>query len=174
MKTITKYISLLCAAIVFPLLYGCSGKPADFPQVAPCTVTVKSGGAPVADVGVFFEQEGGDGTLGKFTIKGMTNSSGVADIQTITQGYSAKGAPIGTFSVYLREEIPYPRGTKSQTEIDDMSDSEREAYDRKLAEEYQAIPRKVPERFSSPASSGLTITVESGKGGTLEVNVAEN
>jgi len=150
---------------------GCgSGAPADFPKLAPCKITVKKGDTPVADVDVFLTHK----EWGMLTIKGTTNASGVADIQTLTQNYSANGAPVGQFSVHLKKDPPFPVGTKTREELDSMGASERDAYAKALEKEYQAIPRDIPQKYSSATTSGLSINVEAGKGGTLEVDISGN
>ena len=162
---------LSAAAIVCSMIFGCGGVPADFPKVAPCTITVKNGSTPISGVEVFLAPEKG-GDIGKYTIKGTTNSSGAATIQTITLGYSVKGAPQGEFIVYLKKDPPYPVGTKTPEEFDAMDERARNAYQQQLDKEYQALPREIPQKYSNGAASGLKITIEAGKGGTLEVDVS--
>jgi len=131
-----------------------------------------NGATAISDAEVFFTPEGG-GDLGRFTIRGTTNASGAATIRTIAQNHSANGAPEGTFLVYVVKEPEAPP-ERPQEELDLMDAREREAYDRQRARELQALPREVPTKFSRPNTSGLRITVEPGRGGTLNVDVSQN
>jgi hypothetical protein len=164
--------TIAVAIMVCPIFSGCSGAPSDFPKVASYRVIVKDGTTPIADALVVLTPES-DSPLGRFTINGVTDSSGVAVVYTTLQNYSRRGAPAGEFRVTVRKDVPLPTGTRTPEETDSMDDRTRRAYEAELERQYRATPREVPERFSNVRTSRLTVTVGPG-GGTFEVDVSQN
>lgn len=92
---------IICFALIFSACLiatnGCSRekRPDGLPVLYPCTITLKQENSPAADVKISLY----DGAVSnKWTVSGITDSSGVAKMQTHGQ---FAGAPSGVFKVVL-------------------------------------------------------------------------
>jgi len=158
--------SIFIVCIGMFLIAGCGQKKPDgIPTLYPAKVTVKNGASPIADATVFLIYQGG--TTGSWSVNGVTNASGVAEITTSQGDWKSKGAPEGEYKVYVTKrpdvvEEPMPESI--------MGDSE--AMDKFAAEQMkrlEAAPKVIPEKLASPTLTPLTLTV--GTSGTAELTV---
>ncbi|MDR0521075.1 MAG: hypothetical protein LBH00_04375 [Planctomycetaceae bacterium] len=167
MRTLTLITLLLFVTLT---LSGCGvPRPANFPETAPCKITVLQDGKPYADVAITLYREEGNGAL---AISGMTNSSGVAIIETSWGRYVAKGAPVGLCKVTADKSFEVPPETVTPEESALWTQEEAAAYEAKRAAEIDKL-RIIPKKIAEISLTPLTVNVESGKGAELTVNVEE-
>ena len=160
---------LFIASVIFLSLgmSGCGPKPpADFPKVYPATVTVLKDGTPLADVMVNFENK----TI--HISSGVTDAGGKAVIATKTPHYSAMGAPVGTYKVYLSKE-PDLKSKLPDEEVNKMEPAQVQTYLAKLRAEKANTPRPLPAVLENANKTPLTIEVTE-SGGELKVEVSEH
>ncbi|MDR1958786.1 MAG: hypothetical protein LBQ54_07060 [Planctomycetaceae bacterium] len=138
---------------------GCGPKkPAGFPDVVPCSISVTQNGQPLDNVLVTLSpvSEGGE-----WTTSGTTHSNGTAEMMTSIAVYFAKGAPEREFKVFLSRPIEIDLSV-SQAEVMNMSSAEvaklRQETDRKIED-----ARIIPEKLESPATTPVRITVSGEK-----------
>lgn len=132
--------AILCWVIVVlfsVLAVGCRKvqTPADLPELHPVTITVRQDGQPLAAASVALYAEGS-----KWTVGGSTDADGVARIRTLAK-YT--GAPAGTYKVCVVKELvedpPSPSGLSTFYDL-------------------------VDQKFKSPKTTPLEITVSKGEG----------
>jgi len=98
-----KYIP---SVIVLVLLFvGCNRRPAELPPTFPCKIIIVNDGVPQSDCDISLRSETSNRLL---SIMGRTDSSGVAEIRTQCAGYTANGAPLGTFKVVVDKQVALP------------------------------------------------------------------
>jgi len=162
--------TLIVWGISILFVAGCGPqRPEGIPPLYPAKVTVMNGATPIADATVFLVYQGR--TSGSWSVNGVTNASGVAEIATSQGEWKSKGVPEGEYKVYITkrpdfEPDPIP------DEIKDDSD----AIDRFAAEQQKkmdAAPKVIPETLTSPAKSPLTLTVSTSGTAGLTVDVSE-
>lgn len=136
---------------------GCGEKAPDgFPATVPFSVKVMKDGAPVVEANVRLVSSGGH----SLAVSGKTNSSGVAQMSTISGSYSRKGAPEGKYTVLVDKPL-----------IVDTSDfgpppSDRAgqiAWDKKMQDHMKKMTPEVPEIFGKSDTSTLSTEVAKGK-----------
>lgn len=156
---------LLLAALPLLSLAGCSAKkPDDWPAVYPVKITAQKDGAPVAKLQVYFQLASGTMT---YAVAGMTDSSGVAVMETRGSTYSQKGVPAGEYLVTFAADMT---PTRTVDEMFSLQGDEREAYREAMAQEIADLKANnpVPSGLSG-GSSELVVTVsESGLEQTVE------
>jgi len=151
----------------FPFFLGCGSKaPEGFPKVYPTTVIVEQDGIPVNGALVYLS-----GT-GHYPSSGETDATGRAVIGTKSPHYSAKGAPIGQYSVYLSKEPELPSKV-SDEERDKMEPAQIREYTLKLRQERANTKRPLPEILEDKNRTPLTIEVTE-KGGELKINISDH
>ncbi|MDR0608728.1 MAG: hypothetical protein LBG58_01295 [Planctomycetaceae bacterium] len=150
-------LSVLLGGLIFGV--GCgTKKPAGFPNLVPCNVSVTKGGKPI-DKTVLTLVPVSNG--GEWISSGLTNSGGIAEISTILSSYSSKGVPEGEFKVFLSRPIEIDLKV-SQEDVINMSVAEHEKLKKetdRLTEEARVIPEKLESIVTTPAK----ITVTEGK-----------
>jgi hypothetical protein len=143
----------------FAVLSGCSQKlPANFPKTVPCKITVTNGGVPLDTATVILTAT--DGSGGNWVVAGETNTQGVAEIKTVTLGHSADGAPAGLFKVTVRKPLPLYIDSTPKEQLEKMDYEQTLAHNAKIGEEANKRPPIVPEKYSDPAQTTLTIEVK--------------
>ncbi|MDR3110953.1 MAG: Ig-like domain-containing protein [Planctomycetaceae bacterium] len=155
---------VLCCSLVF---VGCNNKPTGFPDVFPCTVTVKDGERPVCDATVKLIYD----SQGSITVTGVTDQSGIAQMKSIFASYEVKGVPAGDARVIIIEGTVVPE-TKTDAEKRAMSPEEAEAYKQERAKKMDAMPREVPEVLENAQTTPIRISVEK-SGTTLTVDISK-
>ena len=142
--------------------------PPDVPEIAPCVITILKGGKPISDATVSLSRTENHGG---WTVYGLTNSSGVAQIITAAGNATARGAPIGDYTVTVQKEPPRPEGDKTPEEIRQMGREELGAYQEKLRAKRDALPREVPNIFYNNTTTPVTLKVEPKTGATVTVEL---
>ena len=154
---------------------GCSKIPPDLPPLAPCKVKVHDNGHPLAKIDVAFQRV--EGQAG-WSLNGRTGADGVAIAQTICGSFNAKGIPIGTYRVTLKEHIELPPelnnvsgNAKDPTMYDPtISDKQRkDLVDQR--QKYLAEHRMLPAILCDPAQTPLELAVTT-SGAELDVDVS--
>jgi hypothetical protein len=158
-----KYFIIIIIAVVLPVIIGC-GKPADMPKLHSCRITVTDGGSPVAEVRVSMTDE----SAGKsWSIHGITNSAGIAEMNTTYTNYTASGVPEGIFKVAIDKEPPNlpPQGV-----TDDMNEQQADTIMKKWEEEVDKL-RIIPKNLIFVSSTPITLEVK--EKCSLEINIAD-
>ena len=165
------YVSISCIAAVL-LMTGCSDKrPEGFPtKLLSCRVVVMDGDVPLKEASVSLMPEN---EKQKFSMVGITDDKGVANIRTTQAGYYANGVPNGTYKVLIiGAEPPDLEHTLTIDERANLQPDQLNAYESARQKRIGAKPLAVPNEFNKMDKTPLTWTVEK-KGSELKVNVAE-
>lgn len=165
------YVSISCIATIL-LTAGCSDKrPEGFPtKLLSCRVVVMDGDVPVKEASVSLLPEN---ERQKFSMIGITDEKGVANIRTALAGYYANGVPNGTYKVLIiGSEPPDLEHTLTIDERANLQPDQLNAYENARQKRIAAIPMAVPKEFNKMDKTPLTWTVGQ-KGSELKVNVAE-
>ena len=165
-----RLLTFLAFIVAIPFMSGCgASRPDDMVETAPCTITVLQNGSPASGVVVTLFLEGGNPSL---VPRGITDSSGNAVIKTSLGAYTTAGAPIGTCKVTLDKEFEVPPSTLTPDQVSDLTSDQAAKYEQ---ERRAAIDkaRIIPENLANIARTPLSLTVASGSGGTLTVELSE-
>lgn len=144
-------ILLLGSCVVLTSL-GCSGgpkKPADMPELTPCTITVTYKGEPVEGASVLLSPQSG-----KYSAAGTTDASGNAVMKT---DGNYEGVVAGEFlaTVTKLEKLDYVAPPEPEDFTKHME------WEEELKK--QPVPKNLlPEKYASFGSSGLKVTVSAG------------
>ena len=134
---------------------GCGGPsiPDHIPPLTPCTVTVTYNGEPVEGASVILAPESG-----QFSAAGLTDAAGKAVMQTDGM---YDGVPAGEYraSVTKREKVELDMGPTP----DDPNNLEAYAEYQKKIKSLPVPKYLVPERYSSFAKSGLSVSITEGE-----------
>jgi len=153
------------------LIAGCGPKrPDGIPAIYPAKVTVKNGASPIAGANVFLVYQGT--ASGSWSVNGVTDASGVAEITTSQGDWKSKGAPEGEYKIYITkrpdvQEDPMPEEIKNDSDAMERFAAEQQ---RKLA----AAPKVIPDTLANPATSPLTISVSTSGTAELTVDISEH
>jgi len=145
----------LCNFVLIALVLSLTscGKPANMPNLFPCTITVSDNGAPLADARVSMTDESNALSL---SINGITDSSGTAKMKTTYTNYTGSGVPAGKYKVVIDKE---PANVPPQKVDDSMNEKQSEAAMKKWNEEYDKV-RIVPKSITSLPDTPLTLEVD--------------
>jgi len=165
---------ILSLTVVLAFQAGCGQQyPSDWPKTYPCTITVTEGGVPVEGVSVLLSRTENHGS---WAVSGLTNTGGVAEIETSWTHSAVKGAPEGTFIV-----MPSKAGPPFQPSISDadwaaMPYEKRDAFmDAEKAKWLQNNPPLLPEKLAIATSSPIRIEVKPGTPtATLTIEINEH
>ena len=166
----TRIIALLLGIGII-LIAGCGPKrPDGVPALYPAKVTVKNGASPIAEANVFLVYQGA--TSGSWSVSGVTDANGVAEITTSQGEWKSKGAPEGEYKIYITkrpdvQEDPMPEEIKNDSDAMERFAAEQQ---RKLA----AAPKVIPEILANPATSPLSLTVSTSGTAELTVDISEH
>jgi hypothetical protein len=142
--------NLSTVALLALLFTGCAGGSADSLALEKVTGVVTLNGAPLEGATVTFAPK----TQGLRTAVGMTDQSGAYALTTLAP---ADGAMAGDYAVIV---VKVEAGKTSQTlDANDPNYGKGGAYPGASG----TAKYITPEKFSSPATSGLTATVKEGK-----------
>lgn len=156
---------LLLAALPILFVTGCSSKrPDDWPTVYPAKIIAQKDGMPMADLQVYFQPAAG--TM-PYAVAGITDSSGVAVMETRGSTYSQKGAPAGEFVVTFAADT-HP--TRTADEAYALPEEERKAYLEAMAQEVADLQANnpVPSGLSGGSRELIVTVSESGLEQTIE------
>ena len=159
-----------CVALlsVMVCLAGCESKfPPDWPKTYPCTITVTKGGQPLEGVTVLLTRTENHGS---WAVSGLTDSSGVAVIETSWTKAAAKGAPEGTFTITANKAAPPAELSISQAELEAMPYDQRTAFLAAEAEKNRKNPL-IPQSLAAPGVSKVKIEVKPGTPAALSIEV---
>jgi len=152
-----KTFCLLGIALV--LSFGCGPRPpADSPKTVAFSVLVTKDGEPLAEANVFFVPDSHPGSV---VCTGLTDSNGVAKMNTDYRSFKLKGAPVGNNKVYVVKEVDALH-TKTQEERSAMGYAEGQKYDAERQQRRAAMPLIVPKSLTSETTSELTVEVAAG------------
>ena len=144
------------AALLVCAVIGCGAKkPADMPETVPFTVKVVDGGKGIEGVHVFFIYDKNP------SISAVTDSSGVAQMSTSLQQYTAKGAPVGDYRVTCTKD-PMVEHWKTAQERALMSPGDASAYMKEWQAKCDELPREIPKIWSDFDKTPLKCTVTAG------------
>jgi len=125
------------------------------PDLYPCSITIKQGGAPLVGAVVSLRQKQGE-SIG-WNTEGITDSRGVAHIAT---GIDFKGAPAGEYSVVVSKTEMAP-SKFSPHAPEDPAEAEK-WYNESIAEK-RMMYRLVKAEFSDAKTTPHSITITKGK-----------
>jgi len=163
-----QFFLLGVAALGLSIVCGCSGKPAGFPSVKPCTVVVTNGSEPIADVEVaFIPAEPISGTI----IGGKTDATGTCVVQTTFANFTANGSPQGEYTVTLRKDPTPDMPALTVEEMGDMERSEIDKYNKEREDEIAKMPKIIPPPLTSMQTSPVKVNVPADA--TKAVDVAQ-
>lgn len=134
------------------LLAGChSGpkKPADLPELVPCTILVKYKGSPVDGAKVMLQP-----VSGRRSAAGLTGSDGRAVMKT---DGTYNGVVPGDYRVAIVKQAAAETQAKSSSELTP------EEYAKSLEAKPSQPQHLLPPKYASFESSGLTISVKAGE-----------
>jgi len=161
----TLYIPLLLG---FVCLTGCGPEyPADWPKTHPCSITVTQAGQPQEGVTVVLARIENHGS---WAVSGITNASGIAEIETSWTKAATKGAPEGTFTVTLSRAMPPFELSISDAELEAMPYDRRTAFiDAETTKARQK--HQLPFALADPARAKVQIEVKPGTPATLSIEI---
>jgi hypothetical protein len=163
-----RIITIITLLTIVTLIAGCGpARPKDMPKTAPCVITVLQDGKPMQDAVITLYYAEGSGSL---NIDGTTDESGKAEIRTTWGSYTTKGAPVGTCKVTVNKHFDIPPDSATWEESMTWTPAQAEKYEKDRAE-LVAKMRIVPVEIASVERTPLTVTIESGAGGTLTVEI---
>ncbi|MGL6196506.1 MAG: hypothetical protein ACRC2T_16955 [Thermoguttaceae bacterium] len=165
-----KCMKLIILLGIIICLTGCGSKyPPDWPKTYPCQITVTKDGQPYEGVTIVLARTENHGS---WAVSGITDSSGVAVIETSWTKASSKGAPEGTFQVTLSKSDPPAESSISREEYESIPYDQRAAFMAAEAEKSRKNPL-IPRALADPAKSEVEITVKSGETSTLAIEINE-
>ena len=107
---------------------------------------------------------------GSWAVSGLTDASGVAEIETSWTKASAKGAPEGTFKVTANKAAPPSELSISQEELEAMPYDKRTAFMEAEAAKSRNNPL-IPRALADPGITKVQIEVKPGTPATLTIEV---
>ena len=146
---------------------GCGTQaPDDLRNLVPVTVTVTDSGQPVSGIQVMLNSKSGSNL---FACNGMTNTSGMAMIESSRSTFTGKGAPVGTYTVVLLEHFDLPPDLESH---DGDSSAVQAAKERKR-EEFYRQNRVIPIPLTSSATSPVELVVDKPRA-AVEIDISKH
>jgi len=162
------FLSLVTA---FVIQTGCGQQlPPDWPKTYPCTITVTKDGEPLEGATVYLTRTENHGS---WAVAGLTNASGVAEMETSWTHAATKGAPEGTFTVTLSKAEPPPELSIPQAELEAMPYDRRTAFVEAEMARARANPL-IPRALADPAVAKVQIEVVPGTPATLTIEVNDH
>ena len=145
------FLSLLLTLAVS--LTGCFQKaPKGFPKTVPLTMTVTSGGAPVADATIVLKPN----IKNSWSATGKTDSSGIAEMRTMQGNFIKKGVPAEHYTVTITKMVDV---SSKVTVINDGTPAGAAAYAEEVERLRAENPSEVPDFFGTIETSPLEIDI---------------
>lgn len=164
-------LTLLVPCLCLFLFVGCSQKPPELSNLFPVTITVKNGDTSMAGVHVSLTTDAVRDVWGS---SGMTDSSGVARIESTLRSHVATGVSPGTYKIVLTKSVDLPPELQSSPDEEDAGMETPELIaKRKKRDKYIAENRIIPEKYSSSSTTPLTVTVEPKTGANATVDISQ-
>jgi len=164
---------ILPTLLLFSGLLICCGcgevVPEELRQLYSVTVTVTDDSQPVEGVAVVLSSKGSQGAYG---CNGVTNTKGVAKIQSTRSLNTHAGVPPGTYSVVLIETIELPPELVPDDEIDLALPRAAAREKRMKREQFLKEHQQIPSLLAISTSSPLELTVENSTV-TLDVDISK-
>lgn len=127
------------------MLAGCCGRRVDLPPIADVSGTVTLDGAPLPNASVQFIPDAAKGTQGAPAV-GFTDAAGKYELVTAT----VEGAIVG------HHQIRVEARAAPKNEMDTLP------------------PLITPQRYSNPATSGLTAEVKAGENNVVDLTLSSS
>ncbi|MDR2754593.1 MAG: hypothetical protein LBC20_02700 [Planctomycetaceae bacterium] len=165
------FLILIICSFICLLLTSCSSQevPPGFPQqLADFQVKLLHEGQPVHNAAIALVTE----TPSSYNVLGFTDSSGIAKPKTTINIYSQLGVPPTTYKAIITH-TPKAPSELSNAELGNMSNSEVDAYRKKIDAEIAAMPHPVPKEWDNLKTTPIKITVPE-KGGTITIEITDN
>ena len=168
-KTMRIFTTLLLFVSGLLICPGCNRTkaPEELKTLYPVTITVMDGSQPVPGVDVRLSSKGPQGA---YACSAMTNTGGVAKIQSTRSTYTGNGAPPGTYSVVLLKSVKLPPELEPQDEDQDnpVAASANRAKRAAYLKQNQAIPQVL-----AHSNSPVELTVADQSGATAEIDISQ-
>lgn len=151
-RWLSSAVLMLLGGCLIVASIGCTQgpqRPADLPELTPCTITVTHNGSPVEGAGVLLSPKSG-----KFSAAGTTDGSGKAVMKT---NATYEGVVPGEYMATVKklEKVDYVAPPRPE------DPSKLFEWEEELKNQPQ--PKQLlPEKYGSFASSELTITIADG------------
>jgi len=152
MQIRTFIISLIAVCV----LVGCGGpqRPAGFPALFLCEITITQGGQPLVGADVRLMPESGSAD---WIISGKTGSNGVARVSTHGK---FDGAPEGTFKVLVSKTLVK---ASQYTEPEDTASPEWGQWNARAAAEFRPLIMYVKPEYDDVNAAPHSITITRGR-----------
>jgi hypothetical protein len=150
---------------------GCGGVPVpdELKNLCPVTITVTDGDQAMEGVAVaLFAKTSG----GAWASRGVTNTKGVAVIQTSRASYTGKGAPAGDYKITLIKTVDLPPDLEPTEEDQNLSPqavAAKQAKQEAFYEKNRVIPKILEDSNTSP----IELTVAEKDATILTINIAQ-
>ena len=135
---------------------GCSGKPAGFPKVSSCTITVTNGSDPVEGVEISLVP---DEVQSGVVVGGKTDAAGKCVVNTVFANHSAPGAPEGAYTVTLKKQPEVDMPALTPEEMTNMSRGDIDKYNKERDAAIAAAPQIVPPACTSFQTSPIKANI---------------
>lgn len=163
----TRFVCLMMLCGLFCAGAGCGPNSGEgIPKLFPVTVTVTTGGQPLADISV--NLAGAEG----LSIGGTTDATGKAVLSTRRSSFVEEGAPQGEYKVTLSESGPKVRSL-SIAERESMSKAELAAYEKEVENANKGWKPQIPKTLTTFDKTPLSVSVTNSADNALTVDVKE-
>ncbi|MDR2346831.1 MAG: Ig-like domain-containing protein [Planctomycetaceae bacterium] len=160
----------LCLSTVL-FCFGCNRVPVpdELKNLYPVTITVTDGNQAIEGVAVSLSAKTSGGA---WASRGVTNTQGVAVIQTSRASYTGKGAPAGDYKVILIKTVKLPPELEPQEE--DQNLSPRATVEKQAKQEaFYAKNRVIPKILGDSNTSPIELTVTEKDTTILTIDIAQ-
>ena len=157
--------------VSLPLGTGCGGgnTPEELKNLVPVTITVTDGSQPVEGVAVSLNSK--VEVKGFFVCTGVTDSRGVANIESTRSSQTRKGAPAGTYSVVLVKSVEIPEDLQPMEE--DQINPAAAAAKQTKRDAFLKQNKVIPDKLTQSTSSPVELTVAEKSGATVEIDISK-
>ncbi|MDR2439615.1 MAG: hypothetical protein LBE12_09645 [Planctomycetaceae bacterium] len=161
------YHLLLILSVLF-LFSGCTKEPPEFSNLNPVTITVTNNGIPVEGVHVSLSSKTPQSLR---ACSGVTNTQGVANIQTAIREHIGNGVEAGTYTVVLVKTVAFPPELDVVLPPGDLSPKSKEILDKQ--EKFLKQQRIIPEPLESNVTSPIELIVTQNESAVLTVDLSK-
>jgi hypothetical protein len=161
------YYLLLILSVLF-FFSGCTKKPPEFLNLNPVTITVTNNSTPVEGIQVSLS---GKTPQSLRICSGVTNTQGVANIQTTIREHTGNGVEAGIYTVVLVKTVTLPPELDIAISPGDLSPKGKEILDKR--EKFLKQQRIIPEPLESNVTSPIELTVIKNEQTVLTVDLSK-